>query len=428
MEKRYTGIRTRQGSFCVNRDHIVISDVSDAHIFDNQEEAYAAGGVMKGINLSIFGMAALTDTPNEKGAFALASNATLVNEGVIEIHTAEIVKKYGSLIRKSINDKNFRYGFIKFFAMMAGDNSVIINNGVVKVYFDHDPDEEATVYSNLLFAGCNSLVVNNGELHILGNGAYNTHPRPMSMPKYNVALVNNGLINVDVERAATVRCMATTAWGGSITNLGKIKVKSTGRIMTLGRFADTAILNAGEIDVTSIPMLLENKVPFLYQNDPLACALYHHSHPAKAGDQPRSPIINSGTIKVHLVGDENTPKTSLAFGIYAEMAEKDDKKFAFENTGSITVTKSGPYDYQTAEMGVNVQSPNDAPFPVVIRKWNTPQRDFGKTKDLIVCGNGIFDLKEAEFFTPDGKPLSKENVVWQNEVNAKRGDTLEIIG
>ena len=424
METRNTAIRTKRGQYLVNRDHIVVNSAKGDHVTDLYEQALAATTKLEGVNLALFGMAALDEVAEDPGCHRAAPNATLVNEGVIEIHVSEAVRQYRAMVKKDARSQEGRYRFIKVFALLAGKDSMVINNGVIKIYCDYDKDEETPVYTQVLYGGENSTIINNGEIHLIGNGSYNTHVRTMAVPANNMTLLNNGLINVDMERAATIRCMATSGTGGSLTNYGKINVNAPGRIMTMGRFASTNVLNAGEINLTSVATFMENKVAFLYQSYPLACAFYEHSLPNKT---PLPPIVNSGTVKVHLQGSEASTEKAVAFGIYSELTEKDEMLHVYENTGSITVTKSGPYDFQIAEFGINVQQAKDAPFRVKIRRWKTTERDFAATKDLIVCGSGIFDLSEAEFMTPDGKPLPKENTVWQNKVNAERGDTFEII-
>ena len=391
METKNTALRTQHGNYCVNKDRIVVSSPTGNHVTDLYEQALAATTKLEGINCALFAVAALDPVDDKPGCFRAAPNATLINDGEIEIHIGEVVKAYRDQVKKDARSPEGKYRFIKVYALLAGKDSMVINNG---------------------------------EIHLIGNGSYNTHIRTMAVPANNMTLLNNGLIHVETERAATIRCMATSGTGGSLTNYGKIHVNAPGRIMTMGRFASTNVLNAGEIDLTSVATFMENKVAFLYQSYPLACAFYEHSLPNKTS---LPPIVNSGTVKVHLQGSEASTEKAVAFGIYTELTERDEKLHVYENTGSITVTKSGPYDFQIAEFGINVQQAKDAPFRVKIRRWKTTERDFAATKDLIVCGSGIFDLSEAEFMTPDGKPLPKENTVWQNKANAERGDTFEVI-
>jgi hypothetical protein len=423
METKNSAIIVKNGSYGVNRDHIVVKGTEGNFVTDLYEQALAATTKLEGVNLALFGLAALDPVDDKPGCFRAAPNATLINEGIIDVYVGDVVKKYREFVKKDARSQEGKYRFIKVFALLCGKDSMVINNGVVNIHCDYELDEECPVYTQVLYGGENSTIINNGEIHVIGNGSYNTHVRTMAVPANNMTLLNNGLIDVTMERAATIRCMATSGTGGSLTNYGKIHVEAPGRIMTMGRFASTTLLNAGEIDLVSVATFIENKVAFLYQSYPLACAFYEHSLPNKTA---LPPIVNSGTVKVHLKGSEASTDKAVAFGLYSELTDKDEKTHVYDNTGSITVTKSGPYDFQVAELGANVQSAKDAPFNIEIRRWKTKKRDFAKTKDLFVCGSGIFDLTHAEFLDENGEKLSSENVVFQNEENAKRGDTFEV--
>lgn len=412
----------KAGEYGVNRGHLVISS-PEGCTADIQEQAIAAGQILNGRNIALYAMAALKDDPEHPGRQHLAPGATLVNEGTIEIHLDEMVKAYRHLIQSSPKDEKGIYRFVKCFAMAAGKDSMLINNGVIKVYFDYDPEDLTPVYGETLLAGENSTIINNGEIQLLGHGSFNTQARAIAVPADNMTIINNGRISLDMERASTIRILATTGIGGSILNYGKISVKAPGRIMTVARFADTHLVNCGEIDLVSKAMFIENKVSFLYQSYPLACAFYEHFLPNK---QPVPPIINCGKVKVHLEGSEASTEKAVAFGIYSELVGEETQKHVFENTGEITLTKSGPYDFQVAEIGFNVQSAKNFPFDVEIRRWKTVKRDFAQTKDLFVAGSGRFDLSKAELYTPEGEILGKEGAVVQNQENANRGDTFAV--
>ena len=100
----------------------------------------------------------------------------------------------------------------------------------------------------------------------MGNGSFDTQTRVIALPVNNVTIINNGKINVDVEKASTVRVLATTGIGGTIANYGSIKINSTGRIMTIARLANTHLINAGDIDIVSRAHFIVNKVSFLFQS------------------------------------------------------------------------------------------------------------------------------------------------------------------
>ncbi|WP_242385423.1 hypothetical protein [Phocaeicola sartorii] len=421
-------LRTGCGGYGVNRDHIVITRPQAGEIADITEQAIAAGQVLNGRNIALYGMAALADDPENPGRHHLAPNATLINEGIIEIHLRDMVEAYKERIKKTPDDAEGVYRFIKCFAMAAGKDSMIVNEGVIRIYFDQDIDSDTPVYGETLLAGENSTIINNGEIQLLGNGSFATQARAIAVPANNMTIINNGKINLDMERASTIRILATTGIGGAIANYGSIAVKSSGRIMTIARFANTHILNEGTVDIVSKAKYIENKVSFLYQSYPLACAFYEHSLPNAT---PVPPIVNNGTVRVHLEGSEESTPQAVAFGIYSEMVGKEEQIHRMENSGTITVTKSGPYDFLVAELGVNAQSEKNFPFLVEIGMWNTVARDFAKTKDLFVCNSGVFDFSHAVLLLSGGdaseQNMKPEDLVYQRGEIAQRGDTCRVI-
>ncbi len=114
-------LRTGSGAYGVNRNHIVITRPQARNIADITEQAIAAGQVLNGRNIALYGMAALVDDEANPGRHHLAPNATLVNEGIIEIHLDEMVKAYKEQIKPTPDDTKGLYRFIKCFAMAAGD-------------------------------------------------------------------------------------------------------------------------------------------------------------------------------------------------------------------------------------------------------------------------------------------------------------------
>lgn len=416
-------LRTGRGGYCVNRSHLIVTRPQADNTADITEKAIAAGQVLNGRNIAFYGMAALIEDPENPGRHHLAPNATLVNEGIIEIHLHDMVEAYKGQIKATPNDSKGLYRFIKSFAMAAGKDSMLINEGIIRIFFDQDIDSETPVYGETLLAGENSTIINNGEIQLIGNGSFATQARAIAVPADNMTLINNGKISLEMERASTIRILATTGMGGYITNYGSIDVKAPGRIMAIARFANTHILNAGTVNIVSKAKYIINKVSFLYQSYPLACAFYEHSLPNAT---PVPPIINNGTVKVHLEGSEESTPQAVAFGIYSEMVGKEEQVHRMENNGIINVTKSGPYDFLTAELGVNVQSAKDFPFPVAVGTWNTTARDFAETKDLFVCNSGIFDFSNTRLRLSGVTPEAKD-LVYQREEARQKGDTCQVI-
>ena len=421
-EKTADGIRTQGGSYLVNRKHIIIRKPSETCVADIQERAVAAGQILNGRNIALYGMAALTDDPEDPARQHLAPNATLINEGIIEIYLDEMVKAYKDQIQKNMEDTSRLYRFVKCFAMAAGKNSMVINEGIIRIHFDQEGD--TPVYGETLLCGEQSTIINNGTIELTGRGTFATQARAIAVPADNVTIINNGSIKVDIDQSSTVRVLATTGKGGAILNFGDIDVTSSGRLMTIGRFADTQVLNAGTVNIDFKAHFIEQKVSFLFQSYPLACGIYEHCMP---NENLLPPLVNSGTINVKIEGSEHSTDRAVAFGIYSEMVGEEKQIHKFENPGEIHVTSSGPYALLTAELGCNVQSAKDCPYDIRIGEWNTTARDFAKTRDLIVCKSGRVDLSDA-VFRVDGNACTfrAEELVTQTDEGKEEGNTFII--
>lgn len=425
MNETSNSKRCGTGEYIVNREHIIIKTPHAGNIADIQEKAIAAGQVLNGRNIAVYGMAALIDDPSDPKRQHLASHATLVNQGVIEIYIHDMVEAYKEQIQQNPKDTEHLYRFVKIFAMAAGKDSLIVNEGKIIIHFDQGAESDTPVYGETLLCGENSTIINRGEIELLGDGSYNTQARAIAVPADNMTIINDGRICLDMDRCSTIRILATTGNGGSIVNNGRISVKSSGRIMTIARFSNTQLLNTGEVDIVSRARFIINKVSFLYQSYPLACAFYEHELP-NATEVPA--IVNSGKIHVHLEGTEESTPQAVAFGIYSEMVGMEQKAHRFENTGEIRVTKSGPHDYLVAEVGCNVQAKKNFPYRVAIGEWHTKARDFARTKDLFVCGSGIFDFADTQMVYDNNDKISIDNatLVYQTEEAAQRGDTCTV--
>ena len=157
-------IRLGCGEYGVNRGHIVIDKPQIGNIADIQEQAIAAGQVLNGRNIALYGMAALVDDAENPGRHHLAPNATLINEGVIEIHLREMVEAYKEQIKATPDAEKGLYRFIKCFAMAAGKDSMLINEGLIRIYFDQGLESDTPVYGETLLAGEDSTIINNGEI------------------------------------------------------------------------------------------------------------------------------------------------------------------------------------------------------------------------------------------------------------------------
>lgn len=425
LETTTQSMTTGVGGYIINSKHINVSKPEATNTADIIEHAVAPGKILTGRNIALYAMAAVAEDPENPGMNHLAPHATLINEGEIEIRISEMIEAYKNQIKETPESTEGTYRFIKCFAMAAGDDSLIINNGTIRIIFDNDVECQTPFYGETILAGENSTVINNGEIEVVGTGSFAIQARCIAVPHNNVTIVNNGKINLSLERAATVRILATTGAGGSLVNHGEIKVNSTGRIMTIARMKNTHLLNTGTVDIVSRAHFIVNKVSFLYQSYPLACTFYEHSIP---NSEVVPPIVNTGKITMHLEGSEESTPHAVMFGIYSEMVGLEKQDHRFENTGSISLSKSGPYDFLIAELGANVQSSKDFPYHIEIGEWHTTPRNFAQTHDLFVTSSGRFDFKGTKLvLSSDCIEVKAEDLVYQKEEVKQRGDTLELL-
>lgn len=372
-----------QGAYAVNGDNLEISESRRENLFIYR---YLAGAQFNSSgklqNNVLCGFVALTE--GDDGDMKLAPNAVLVNKGVITL-------KMKDLYDKSVNDKSVKADALRAYAMAAGENSVLINEGVINICMDYDKDSETTMYCCAMWAEANSMLINRGEIHFYGNGSYQSLIRGVGGVANNLHVVNEGVITADVERAFQTRILHSAGHGGSLINKGKIKLKVSGRIMTIGSVTGTTMINEGEIEAVSLATLINGKIPYLFNFPPMATGMYEHFRPGK---MLPAPVVNKGSIKIHLVGSEKSGSEAIAFGFYYQMENKDENNETpvryVSNEGTVEVTQEGPQKYITAELGVNMQLGFDNPVKMKVLKWNR-----GKSDHVLACRSAEFDISSA---------------------------------
>lgn len=372
-----------QGAYAVNGDNLEISESRRENLFIYR---YLAGAQFNSSgklqNNVLCGFVALTE--GDDGDMKLAPNAVLINKGVITL-------KMKDLYDKSVNDKSVKADALRAYAMAAGENSVLINEGVINICMDYDKDSETTMYCCAMWAEANSMLINRGEIHFYGNGSYQSLIRGVGGVANNLHVVNEGVITADVERAFQTRILHSAGHGGSLINKGKIKLKVSGRIMTIGSVTGTTMINEGEIEAVSLATLINGKIPYLFNFPPMATGMYEHFRPGK---MLPAPVVNKGSIKIHLVGSEKSGSEAIAFGFYYQMENKDENNETpvryVSNEGTVEVTQEGPQKYITAELGVNMQLGFDNPVKMKVLKWNR-----GKSDHVLACRSAEFDISSA---------------------------------
>ena len=136
LEKTTDGIRVGSGSYLVNKKHIVVGKPSKTCVLDIQEVGSDAAQGMSGRNIAIYGMAAVVESEDDPSVVNLAENATLINEGIIEIYLDEMVEAYKDQLKANKDDTSKLYNVIRCYAMGAGKNSLLINEGIIRLHID----------------------------------------------------------------------------------------------------------------------------------------------------------------------------------------------------------------------------------------------------------------------------------------------------
>lgn len=98
-----------------------------------------------------------------------------------------------------------------------------------------------------------------------------------------------------------------------------------------------------------------------------------------------------------------------------------------ENEGTIEVTQEGPVHYNTAEVGVNIQSVGDFPVNVKIGRWKTKARNFASSHDLFMSRSARFDLTGMDLqLTGTVSEVDKNELVYQLPASREAGETFEV--
>ncbi len=414
---RTTSMVVGAGGYAVNYGHINVSSPDcGGRFFYSYTNVPNNPGVWVQ-NECLTGMAALEPNPERPQEMQFAAHATLINHGTIDIHFDEIYKFYMDKKSKTDAPDDFRFDCVRCYAMLAGDDSLLINEGTINVYLDQDIEAIVSLYACAIWGNTRSLMINRGEINFIGNGSYQTFVRGIGSMMSDLQAINEGTVNVKLDRAYQTRILHTAGKGGTLLNCGKINIDTCGRIMVLGALMGTRMENDGEIDVISHSTYIENIVPYHYQFDPLATAFYEHFLP---NDEATSPMVNRGKIKVHLDGSEKSGENAVAFGYYLMQIGPSDHETPIHNIineGTIEVTQSGPKKYLTADVGVNIQAPGNNVFNVKVGNWNKTDNE---DKVFIACRSAALDLTELP------KGIDRDGCVYQIPASVEAGEKVTI--
>lgn len=375
----------------VNTSDIVVG----ADTCDNDEVYEMSSTVMneKGrvvertLNCIVMGGFSLNESKTVVNNSANAKNVTIINRGHIIIHTKGLVEKYGSIVQTP-SDTSKPYTYLRVSAMYGGKGCELINEGVIDVYFDHNPKSQITVYViGMNATGYNSEMNNKGEINFHGNGSVSTRMRGMATFGDSLTAINSGKMTANVDMAEDTRMITTGGTRCNIINDGIMSVKVPGRCYAMTRYGDSNIINNGTITMTSadVPsgMGYTSKVEAENQH---CCALYD---PLQASRTGMPPMINRGTINIAIdhATDEAEPNMqgyAMMFDLMSPKAEKLEATII--NDGIINVSQKAPNRHDVAEVGfIGREASKSGACTIKMGRWRTSLRNFADTRDLFLC-------------------------------------------
>lgn len=392
-EIRYT---SDSSVMIVNTKDIEIGNNEDDFIYVKHSEILVSGGKTYENTLDCYGMcAAFTDADSIVTSKAV-ENVTLINRGKITVHTKYLFDKYKDKIQ-TIEDPNRPYKYLRFVVMYGGRHCKVINEGVIDVYFDHDPTTTSTIYTIAMSAESGSTLINDGDINFHGTGSLCTRMRSMASFADNLMNINNGNMTVDIDMAADIRMITSGGTYCNVINNKFMSVKAPGVIECMTRFGDSNIINNGTIELTSkdIPdEYAEAASKYGPIND--VSALYEGLGSTRT---TMPSMVNKGTIK--LINAAVKTRSSLV-GMLYDMVSTDvcrDIQLNIVNDGEINFGGSQTSLNNMAEASFIIKSntPTANSYSTVkMGKWNTTLRNFGENPYLFIAKGIKMDFTGGE--------------------------------
>lgn len=343
----------------------------------------------------------------EVDTVANVSNVTIINRDTIEIHSKGLVEKYAHLVRDA-QHPDHPYQNMRMLAMSSeGEGNMMVNEGVIDIYLDHDPTVGINVYGiGMIGKGCNTFI-NRGKIRFHGLGSPKSRVRGMASMSDNVMFVNDGSIIIDVKMTDDARMITSGGDYNDIINNGTMEGRSSGTMIGMTRYGDSHITNNGAIALTV------EKMPAGYQSalsstDKFACGLFEFLN---AKRKHIAPVNNKGGIVINL--NDNTDDQWRAYGLCVNMLIPCEADFTINNLGNITLTnRSTANNHCMAEVGTINRTVNQANIRINVGKWHTTLRDFTGKNGLFHGSHVTMDFSKTELtfekpvgYVP-GTPLS----------------------
>ena len=379
------------GSTLINEGAISLGSVETDNVFDMYSTILTPEGRVEEHTLNSCALLAATVVDGVQDPDSPVKNATLINKGTITIHTHDLVEKYKDQIQTPDHpERKFKY--LRLIGLFAGENGTVINDGVINVYFDHDPAVTSTIYAMGLVASDGATIINNGEINFYGTGTLQTRMRGVATFGDRIAVENHGLISADVAISDDSRAITTGGTDSSVYNDGIIRLRLSGTVPCVTRYGNNQITNAGTIEITSTSYPAEY-IASTAGTTKLICALYEPLSPGRIGIPP---MINRGTIKITIDDTAPADPERAAFGMLMDLqsAQASQLNVNIINKGSIVVNNPGNYEMAEASFRAKPASANGA-CKITMGTWKTRLRDFSTTHDLFQATGVNMDFSEG---------------------------------
>lgn len=337
-------INTKSGQTFVNTRHIIVGKSDDDFCYSQETTILGHGtGAVKANTLNATAMASINLTGHLHDPSGGTDSVTLINKGVIELHTRRLVERFKDSIQTEAHPER-PYLYLRVNGIAAvGEHCTIVNEGLIDVYFDHDPDTDFTVYSFAL-QGCDrSSVINRGQIRFHGNGSAATRMRGIGTMGNYVKAVNEGTMTMDVAVAEDSRMITTGGMYNEIINLGTMTGRATGCLLGMTRYGDSTMENRGTISLTSVRTPQGVELP-LRPADRHVCGLYDFITRLR---KDISPMVNHGDINICI--ESADVDSQIGCGIMEDVVGTNVVKMDIINDGRISLDKSAP-GYDMAEV------------------------------------------------------------------------------
>ena len=370
----------------VNYGDINVGDAEKDVVYDMFSTVLTTGGKVTEHTLNCNALGALTLGTDEDGTpfqdmDKPVTNVTFVNRGTITVHTKDLVEKYKDLIQDPEHlDRKYKY--FRVIVLFAGKQSKVVNEGVINVYFDHDPDNMSTIYVMGLVAGDGGEIINSGEIHFYGKGSMYTRMRGIGTFASNISIVNDGIITAEVDAAEDSRGITTGGTNTNVLNNGTIDFKLPGTVFGMTRYANNNLINNGTIKITA----LDAPEKYRLSSAKEVAGFYDPLNDQRQGPLP--PMVNRGTVSIDIKGtEENGIFSGMLFDVMSGTADYlNTLDIHIENEGVITTSK--PNGKIAAEAAFFSKTNKALAATITLGHWKTQLRDFANTKDLFL-GMGL---------------------------------------